>query len=103
MDFLKGIDLTHWWNVLIACGLALVVAALAAHERGLILIGLGMISWGFGESSNHKKMIEFMPASAYIPQGILTSYPRLPRPLGLSLDFVGFALILFGIWKLLSS
>ena len=95
MDVLKGFDLTQWWNLLIAVGLAIIVAALAAHERGLIFVALGMISWGFGESKNHKQMIQFMP------QGTLTSFPRLPTPFGFCLDGAGLFLIGLGLWKLL--
>ena len=101
MDFLKGFDLTLWWNVLIAIGLAIIVAALAAHERGLIFVGLGMISWGFGESANHKQMMQFTPPNVYVPQGIITSFPRFPTPFGMCLDAVGVVLIALGLCKLL--
>jgi len=103
VEFLKGFDLTLWWNSLVAVGLAIIVAALAAHERGLIFIGLGMISWGFGEALNHKTMIEFTPPNAYIPQGVITSHPRISRPIGLCLDSAGIVLIVVGFWKLLFS
>lgn len=103
MDLLKGIDLTLWWNSLVAIGLAIIVAALAAHERGLIFVGLGMISWGFGESLNHKQLIEFTPPNGYVPQGMITSHPRFPRPFGLCLDGAGLLLIALGLGKLLLS
>jgi hypothetical protein len=101
VDFLKGFDLTQWWNLVIAVGLAIIVAALAAHERGLIFVGLGMISWGFGESTNHKQMIEFTPPNVYVPQGMITSFPHFPTPFGLCLDGVGRVLIALGLWRLL--
>jgi hypothetical protein len=103
VDFLKGFDLTLWWNSLIAIGLAIIVAALAAHERGLIFIGLGMISWGFGEWVNHKQLIQITPPNVYVPQSMITSYPRFSAPFGLCLDGVGLVLIVVGLWKLLFS
>ena len=50
VDFLKNLELTLWWNFLTAIGGAIIIAALTAHEHGLILIGLGMIAWGFGKT-----------------------------------------------------
>jgi len=103
MEFLKSFELDLWWNKLIAVGLAIIVAAVAAKERDLIFIGLGMVAWGFGESQNHKKMIEWTPPSAYIPQGTITSYPRFPHPFGIALDAIGILLILFGLYRLVAT
>ncbi|RJO75453.1 MAG: hypothetical protein C4523_00025 [Myxococcales bacterium] len=103
MEFLKSFDFELWWNKLIVVGLALVAGALAAKERDLVVIGLGLIACGFGELKNHKKLIEWTPPSAYVPQGMITSYPRVPTPLGVGLDVIGVGLMLFGLYRLLTA
>lgn len=103
MEFLKGFDLSLWWNKLIAVGLAIIVAALAAQERGLIVVALGMIAVGFGEGLNHRMDVRFTEPSAYLPQHMITSYPRIPRPLGVALDIAGGLLMAFGLYRLLAA
>ncbi len=102
MDWLKGFDLSLWWNQLIAVGVAMLIAALAAHERGLIFIGMGLIACGFGESRNHKKLLQWTEPNAYRPQGLLTSYPRVVELLGVALVGLGVLLIAFGLYRLLA-
>jgi hypothetical protein len=97
MDWLKGFDLSLWWRAAIAVGLAITIAALAANNLPLILIGLGIVACGFGEWVNHPMLIEFMRG------GTLTSHPRFNRPLGLMLDALGIALVGFGIYRLIMS
>jgi hypothetical protein len=103
MDFLKTFDLTHWWNKLIAVGVPIIVAALAANERGLIFIALGVIAFGLGESINHRKEIEITPPNVYVPAAMITSYHRSMRPLGVVFDVAGLILIVVGFWKLLAA
>lgn len=103
MEWLKGFDLALWWNKLIAVGVAITVAALTAHERGLILIGLGMIAWGFGESRNHLTSLQWTPRTVDRPAGLITGHPRFPCPFGLVLDACGLAMIAFGLYRLLTA
>lgn len=103
MEFLKSFELDLWWNKLIAVGLATMGAALAAKERDLIFVALGMIAIGFGELFNHKKSIEFRPPNVYEPGGILTSRPRFPTFLGIALDIIGAGFLVFGLYRLLTA
>jgi hypothetical protein len=103
MDFLKGFDLTRWWYQLIAVGVIIVPAALAAKERGLLYIALGMIACGFGESLSWGKSIEFTPATIYVPAAQITRWVRYTRPLGIAFDAIGMPLVVFGFWKLLTA
>lgn len=103
MEILKSLRLELWWNKLLVVGLAIMAGALAARERDLVLIALGLIACGLGESLNHKKMIEWLPPNAYVPQGTITSYPRILTPLGVGLDLVGAALMVFGLYRLLTT
>lgn len=103
MEWLKGFELDLWWNKLIAVGVAIVVAALAAKERGLIFVGLGMIAIGLGETFNHTKGHQLTERSIWQPQFLITGYLRTPRLIGFALDIVGGALLLFGLYRLLAS
>jgi hypothetical protein len=94
MDWFKGFDLDRWWKVAIVVGLALVLAALAANNRAVVLVGLGIVACGFGEWINHRMQMEF------IHGGTLTSYHRANRPLGLVLDALGTAVAGAGIYLL---
>ena len=52
MEWLKNFDLNRRWNVAIAAGLAITLAAIAAKNREGILIGLGIFGLGVGERMN---------------------------------------------------
>lgn len=97
MDWLKNFDLERWWNAVIVVGLAVLVAGVAAKDRAIVLIGLGMIAAGFGEWLNHGKQMEFMGA------GMLTSFPRQNRVAGLLLLTLGILLMAFGLYRLLTA
>jgi hypothetical protein len=103
VDWLKGFELDLWWNKLIAVGVAIVVAALAAKERGLIFVGLGLIAIGFGELLNHRRHESITPPSAWQPQFLITGHLRMPHPLGLAIDGVGVILMLVGLYRLLTA
>jgi hypothetical protein len=45
---LKSVGLTHWWQALVAAGLAIVVASVAVKFVPTILIGLGILLFGIG-------------------------------------------------------
>lgn len=95
MEFLNNLEKVHWWHVLIGVGLALVLGSLAAKDRAVAAAGFGMIAIGFGEWLNHPKQIEFAFG------GMLTSWPRHNRPVGVILDGVGFLLLMLGAFRLL--
>lgn len=61
MEWLKNFDLRRWWIAAIAVGVAVVFAALAAKDRDVVLIGLGIVSCGFGEWLNHRMEMEIGP------------------------------------------
>ena len=100
MDWLKSfvekLDLARWWKVAIVVGLAILLAALAAKDRDLVVIGLGIIACGFGEWLNHRMEVETMRG------GTLTTFERVNRPIGLTLDAIGVALVAFGLYHLLT-
>jgi hypothetical protein len=99
MDWLKGfaekLDLARWWKVAILVGLAIVVAALAAKDRDVVVIGLAIIACGFGEWLNHRMEMEIRHG------GKVTTFERVNRPLGLVLDAIGIVLAGFGFFYLL--
>ncbi len=90
MDWLKSfaekLDLARWWKVAIVVGLAILLAALAAKDRDIIVIGLAIIACGFGEWLNHRMETEIRHG------GTLTTFERVNRPLGLTLDGIGVVL-----------
>lgn len=94
MDWISKLDLGRWWKVLIGCGVAITVAALAVNDRVFATIGLGMIGVGFGEWFNHPKEMQFYA------RGILTTYERKNRVLGIVLDTLGCILIFIGVVRL---
>ena len=53
LDRLKNFVPQRWWFALIAVGLVIGVAAVAAANYDVALIGLGMRAGGFGEWINH--------------------------------------------------
>jgi hypothetical protein len=95
MDWLKQFDLRRWWIAAIAVGLVISLAAIAANNRDALLVGLGIISCGFGEWMNHRMETEIMR------RGTLTTYPRVNRPIGLTLDGLGFMLATAGLYHIL--
>ncbi|MGE3990118.1 hypothetical protein [Pseudorhodoplanes sp.] len=102
MEFLRSFDLDLWWNKLVAVGLAILVAALAAANKDLIFIALGMVACGFGEGINHRRDISFTAPSAYLPQHMITQYLRLWHPVGVLLDIGGVILIVLGLYRMLT-
>ncbi len=96
-DWLKALDLGRWWKVAIAVGVVIAVTAVAAKDRPSLLIGLGMIAGGFGEWMNHP--MEMEPRAG----GMLTTFERKNRALGLIFDILGLLLIVIGLFSLLAS
>jgi hypothetical protein len=78
-------------------GVVTLLAALAAGERGIAIIGLAGVFSGFGERMNHRKEMEIRHG------GTLTTYERVNRPQGLVL--VGFAVVLalIGFYQLIEN
>lgn len=96
MDWLKNFDLRRWWITAIVVGLVITLAALPVDNRGCILVGLGIISCGFGEWMNHRMKVE----PSY--HGRLITYPRVNRPIGLALDALGILLAAIGLYRLVA-
>jgi len=101
LDWLKNFDLKRWWIALIAVGLVIVIASVAAKDRniavGIAGVGLGIVACGFGEWMNHRMEMEFVKG------GTLTTFPRINRPLGFALDALGIILIVTGLYRLFAS
>lgn len=94
-EWLKGLDLGRWWIAAIALGIVIIVAAVAAKDYAVILIGLGIIAAGFGEWMNHRMETEIRK------DGTLTTFERKNRALGLMMDVVGVVLFLLGVIPLI--
>jgi hypothetical protein len=92
MDWLKNFDLSSRWNIAMAGGLAITLAAIAVKNREGILIGLGVFGLGMGEYMNHQKTME------WVNGGTLTSFHRANRPLGLIVTAIGALLFVIGIY-----
>ncbi len=93
-DWLQALDLGRWWKVAIAVGVVLAIAAIAVKDRPSLIVGLGMISCGFGEWMNHAMEVEIQA------QGTLTTYERKNRALGVIFAILGLLLILLGLISL---
>lgn len=91
-DWLQKLDLQGWWKVAIAVGVVILLAALAAGDRGFAVIGLGIIAAGFGEWMNHRMETEILHG------GQFTTYERVNRPMGLALEGIGIFLIALGLY-----
>jgi hypothetical protein len=100
MDWLKNfidkLDLGRWWKVAIVIGVAILFGALAAEDRDMIVFGIAVTLCGFGEWLNHRMETEFRHG------GTLTTFERVNRPLGLTLDVIGIALAAFALFHLLT-
>jgi hypothetical protein len=94
-DWLKSLDLGRWWKVAIATGLVIAVIAIGVKDRADTLIGLGMISCGFGEWINHT--METTTKAG----GTLTTFERKNRTLGLAFAILGLLLIGGGLGSLI--
>ncbi len=97
MEWLKNFDLNRRWNVAIAAGLAITLAAIAAKNREGILIGLGIFGLGVGEHMNHHKIME------WVNGGTLTSFHRVNRPMGLIVTAIGGVLFIIGLFGVIRS
>jgi hypothetical protein len=95
--WLKNFDLARWWQAAIVVGIVVLLAALAAGERGIAIIGLAGVFCGFGEWMNHRKEMEISRL------GTLTTYERANRPQGLVLVALGVALAIIGFYRLIVS
>jgi hypothetical protein len=96
-SWLAKLDLARWWKTLIAVGVAFVLGALIAKDLAFQAIGLGVLTCGFGEWMNHP--MEMEPRHG----GMLTTFERKNRFLGVFLDVLGVALIAIGLNHLLRS
>lgn len=86
----------RWWIAAIVVGLAVTVVALPAHNASGILVGLGIMSCGFGEWINHRIRTE----ARY--HGKLITYPRVNRPIGLALDGLGILFAAIALYRLVA-
>jgi hypothetical protein len=94
-NWLKNFDFARWWQAAIVVGVVTLLAALAAGERGIAIIGLAGVFCGFGEWMNHRKEMQIRHG------GTLTTYERVNRPQGLVLAGIGVFLALIGFYRLI--
>lgn len=102
---LSKLALDYWYQVLMAAGVVVFLAAGAGLLSALptvptVGISLGCFFVGLGEWINHPLQTAFIRATAHHPGGVLQSHPRNPKFAGLAFDILGFILICFGLYKL---
>ena len=103
---MAGIDLNvaeHWYKAVLAAGVALGIAAVAAGHTPLLIVALGLVFWGAGEFMNHPFRSGIVYNEYGGISGTVSGHPRRPKPLGIALDILGWALILWGLFRALTS
>lgn len=91
-------DPTQWHIAFALAGLAITVAAVAVHEKPIVVVGIGLMLFGLGEMKNHPYHEWVYVNDFGTPQMKGTGHPRLPSLLGLALDAIGIALFVAGLW-----
>lgn len=92
----------EWYKAVLAAGVVLAGAAVAVGHDSLLICGLGLIFWGIGEFINHpyqEQIVPGPPGTAYLK---IAGRSRKQSVFGLLIDAAGAALILFGVWKMLT-
>lgn len=97
---LDSFDLKHWWKAVVAAGVALAVAAVAAKHSALLVVGLGLISCGVGEWINRPLQQTVVQQGVYGINGIISGHPWKASPLGLVLDVLGVGLLCYGLLRI---
>lgn len=97
---LDSFDFKHWWKAVVAAGVALAVAAVAAKHHALLVVGLGLISCGVGEWINRPLQQTLVQEGIGGINGIISGNPWRPSPLGLGLDALGVCLLFYGLMRI---
>ena len=85
---LKVLD--KWYKALIGAGVALGVAAVAAHHNQLLVLAVGMVLLGIGEFINH-------PFRSFRDGWtIYEGHPRIPSLPGTIISAAGVLVMLYG-------
>ncbi len=120
-SWLENLDKKRWWNMIIIVGFIFAILFGAKiitiiDPQAGFLISVGLLFVGIGEGANHKKVIEYKigkqifynpfsktiegeSPTIKIPKGYI--YKREPIFIGLLFDFIGVALIIIGLVKLI--
>ena len=93
MAELKDFNLDKWWNLLAAAGVLITGSGVAVRMMPVILIGVGFVLVGVGESANHPRWTDIKGP----PLRKVTYYPRKPKPAGWFFDAIGAASFLVGL------
>jgi hypothetical protein len=99
MDALKNFNIEKWWNLLVAAGVVITGAAAVPRFVPLVLMGIGLVFIGAGESANHPLWTDIKGP----PLRKVHHHPWKPKPAGLILDAIGIALFGAGLFLLLAS
>ena len=108
MQGLPNFPIKYWYHLFIVLGIAGAAAALTVDLKGIenrhaLLVSLGVLLIGIGEWINHPLQSAILPANAYRPGGVITSYPRNSSALGVAFDIAGLALFAVGLWKIVAA
>jgi hypothetical protein len=104
---LSKLALDYWYKVVLVVCIAifLLTGSGLLHAFPTVptaLISLGGFFVGLGEWVNHPLQTALMRGSAMFPSGVISGHPRAPKPLGLTFDILGAALIVYGGYKFLA-
>jgi len=104
---LSKLALDYWYQVLMAVGVVVFLAAGAGLLSAFptvptAVISLGCFFVGLGEWINHPLQTKILHANAYRPGGVVTGHPRNPQFIGTAFDVLGVTIICIGLYKLLA-
>jgi hypothetical protein len=103
---LSKLALDYWYQVLMVVSIVVFLLSAAGVLKALpplptLLISLGGFWLGLGEWVNHPLQTRFYPQNVCHPDMFSEGHPRHSALLGVAFDLLGFALLGFGIYKLL--
>jgi hypothetical protein len=90
----------HWWNVVAFVGGLIAVAAVPERFFAAFLIGLGLLSFGIGESINRAQRAEIARSVVVSIRPKPASNLWKPRLHGIILDILGMGLFGIGVFWL---
>lgn len=105
---LEKLAIEYWYHALMVVSIIIFLLSGAGVLKAFPLIptatiSLGSFFIGLGEWVNHPLQTMLKPANAYHPGGILSGHPRNNKPIGVIFVIFGFALVFFGLYKLVAA
>lgn len=101
MGDLKVFD--SWYKALIAAGVGLGVAAVAASHNQLLVIAIGMIVTGVGAFKDRPQVGTTIREGFGGFNGVVTGRVHVPTLLGNAIQIIGILMIIYGIVRVVAS